>query len=381
MKKQFGKLTDHNHSVLNSVLLGLFLSSSMITKIITQFVTIENNLVIVIALLLMISFFINRGIRITVPFLIINCIAIMIMLSSLVFNIDGKSVIINYILNFLLFGSTGMLLYSVKTEHKVILSTICKVFVLFSFITIFKYIPEALNRYYVEYSMEVSYVMLIGISAGVFAWEFAGKLLKIAIIFTTVISSYYLLFLSDCRGAVIAIIFLIVAKFLSGRKHKFVFGVLFLFLGLLFVIGWELVLDWLVTRNTEMRWILRFQRSQLDISRGRNDLYTLSLELIKNNLLFGNGIGAFESVTNGQYTHNLFLQFIVEFGVIFGVALSLYIIIIIVRSFVTIKEDKIDLFLICQFIPRLLLSSVYWVNPFFWLFLYKQILPKYNKKQ
>ncbi len=364
---------------LNSILLGLFLSSTLITKIITTFVALENTIVIVIGLLLLISFLNNRSFHLSGLFLTITALVAVVMIFSVISNADGSSTIVNYLLNFFLFGAAGFLLYSDNAEPKTIYHTIVTVFLFFTFLTVFKYIPEALEGYYVEYSMDVSYAMLIGVSAVIFVWESSKTSFKILISLATAVSMYYLLFLSDCRGAVAAIAFLVAVKFFSVAKHKILWALLFVSVGLFVLFGWDSILEWIVGRDTEMRWLIRFQRGSSDISSGRTYLYAKAIQLIKSNPFSGNGVAAFESMQNNQYTHNLFLQFMVEYGVIFGLALSVYIVVSIVRCLKSDKTSMFDMFLVCQFIPRLLISSVYWSNPFFWLFLYKKLKTRKKK--
>ncbi len=374
MLEKSNVIRDLNITKKNSVILGLFLSSLMITKIITSIIPIENTIVFIIGLLLVSSYFINKCLRITISFIVINVVFIMACLWAIMINHGGDSYIVFYLQNFFLLGSAGMLLYKEDVDHKIMHYTICGVFSVFTLFTIFKYIPEAASLHYVDYSMDVSYTMIVGVASGIFVWNEANKKIKIIIVSTILVSLYYLMFLSDCRGAVLTILCLICVKFFSDRKHKVIWVIFFLGIALLFLFGWDSILEWLVEQNSEMRWLNRLRLGKDDITSGRNELYYTAIGLIKDKPFVGNGVGLFEKLNDGQYTHNIFLQFLVEYGIFIGMFFSLIVIYYIIKCLMCKRKDSLDLFLICQFIPRLFLSSVYWLNPFFWLFVYKQML-------
>ncbi len=107
-------------------------------------------------------------------------------------------------------------------------------------------------------------------------------------------------------------------------------------------------------------------------SSGRDFLYQSFLELFYENPIFGNGIG----ITNELWDvtpHNLFLQILVEFGI-----LGMFVFILLACGFlyVLLKIRKVnnELFLILGILfsvsfGRLLVSSDLWLRQEFWLFL------------
>lgn len=353
----------------NSVILGLFLSTPMITKLITSVVVIGNNVVLLIGALLAYSMFINWNRTISLKFVLINISIITAFALSLFFNTD-ITYTTNYFLNFILYGTTGMLLCSVEFNNTKVMKTISIVFIFFSVLTLFVYIPMAKEILYMEQAMEFSYTIIIGVSASVFTWKHFSKIFRILISLANLVSCYYLFFLSDNRGAILALVFLFASLLLKRSKHKIFWTLVFVLLIVFVVSGLDSILDVLANSDSEMRWVSRFRRST-DVLSGREALSSQAQELISNNI-FGKGIGYFESLANGSYTHNLFLQLMCEFGVFVGGAISIYIVFSVLKSLLSKHDNELSIFCICQFIPRLLLSSVYWSNPFIWIFLYSQ---------
>ncbi|MED4694902.1 O-antigen ligase family protein [Peribacillus frigoritolerans] len=116
-----------------------------------------------------------------------------------------------------------------------------------------------------------------------------------------------------------------------------------------------------------------------DFLSGRDYLWENAVLMIKQNPLVGSGLGAFESIYGG-YTHNFILDLLINFGLI-G---FLFILFLILKSIFNIfkcqnTSEKIlmlSIFSIC--IPKLLLSSAYYSDFYFWIILYYSLkgIPK-----
>lgn len=364
-------LKEDNVITKNSVILGLFLCVPMITKLVSSVISFNGNIVLFVGVLLCISVVLNLQRTFTIQFFAIIFFVILTFLLSFLLNIEQNSYTSSYFLNFVLYGASGMFLCSLKTNNKTVLKTVTTVFILFTLLVLFDYIPNAQRVAYDVQSMENSYTIIIGVSAAFLSWKYFEKMVKVLIATAVLISGYYLLFLSDCRGAVLALFILIAITILKRSKYKKLW-IFLLCVGTVSILwGWDLLVDLLVKSDSSIRWIARF-KTNTDITSGRWELSEKALSMILKNM-FGNGIGSFENITNGQYTHNLFLQLLCEFGIAIGGAIAVYIVYVVVKSLFKKDEDEFELFLVCQFIPRLLLSSVYWLNLFFWVYLYIQI--------
>ena len=129
-----------------------------------------------------------------------------------------------------------------------------------------------------------------------------------------------------------------------------------------------------------------------------NIIYPNIIRLIKENWLFGLGIGGDrvaiytiyenlnllkpDSVINGYYSHNIFLEILSNFGIIIGGILIFFIIKFFYNA---IKNNKVNRNVIISLLftsifPMLLIDSI-WDNIYFWAFLGIIISSSLNKKK
>ncbi len=111
-----------------------------------------------------------------------------------------------------------------------------------------------------------------------------------------------------------------------------------------------------------------------NLSNGRDILFNQAYMIIKDNFLFGNGIGYFETVTNGSYVHNIFLQALCEAGVFFLIPICVIIVKSVFRLIFSagvmgyVKYLFYVMSVTCGLVS-LFYSSVYWILIYFWFFL------------
>ena len=111
----------------------------------------------------------------------------------------------------------------------------------------------------------------------------------------------------------------------------------------------------------------------MNLANGRDDLIVLANKIISGHLLFGRGIGFFESIQgSGGYVHNIIYQVLCEGGLILFVPF-LFLFLYLIRYLFHIEKNQnrleMDFFLILLsngFI-LLLYSSVHWKLLVFWL--------------
>lgn len=96
-------------------------------------------------------------------------------------------------------------------------------------------------------------------------------------------------------------------------------------------------------------------------------------------LFVGKGIGYYESQV-GIYTHNLFVQYFVEGGLLYLLVPVIFIFLSFILLFELKERDLIILLLSSVIIP-LTLSNVHWLNPLFWLTLYYVFSKITNRKK
>ena len=117
---------------------------------------------------------------------------------------------------------------------------------------------------------------------------------------------------------------------------------------------------------------IMFEKGLAESSSGRDYLYENFLEQIMFSPILGNGIGITQELW-GVSPHNLFLQILIEFGVIgmgifIATGISLFFLLTIIRK----KDNELFLLLLIIFsvsFSRLLVSSDLWLRQELWLFI------------
>ena len=103
-------------------------------------------------------------------------------------------------------------------------------------------------------------------------------------------------------------------------------------------------------------------------SSGRNEITSMSISMIISKPLFGNGIGS-DLATIGQYTHNLFLDLLLHYGVVIGILLSIVVLcLLLIGLFRSNNKSIFVLFFCAGFLPSMI-SGTYLSSVFLWLFL------------
>lgn len=136
------------------------------------------------------------------------------------------------------------------------------------------------------------------------------------------------------------------------------------------VIGIQYFLNSIGITNSRTVSILNSSTELLD-SNGRDWLWSLGMDMIKNKFPFG--YGAFgERITIGNYVrwgyvHNVFMELVLEFGLI-GLVFSIY---TLYKSFALINNDKnkkwnILFILFFSNCGMLMVSNSFWYCPYFW---------------
>lgn len=103
---------------------------------------------------------------------------------------------------------------------------------------------------------------------------------------------------------------------------------------------------------------------------GRNELYSVYIEYIKDSPFLGNGFqkGLYEQGL-GYYSHNIAIDFLFNFGILFGTALFILLIFTIITFFVknnNIEKEKLMILLLALSF-QLLFSNYYIENFYFYL--------------
>lgn len=204
---------------------------------------------------------------------------------------------------------------------------------------------------------------------------------------------YYLLalisamevFLGGSRGPIIFMVVLFVILFVykiqkSGFDKKiFLIGLSLVFIGIFAYIGFEGICS--IAGNIlaqfgfgDSRTVQNLINGTISDDNGREELYLIAINMIKQNGLIGLGYGAYgdryvirQAYIWVGYCHNIILELMIDYGFIAGLILTITIVANVLKMlFTNIEQDWKYLFLIF-FIPscKLLLSGSYWYSESF----------------
>lgn len=187
-------------------------------------------------------------------------------------------------------------------------------------------------------------------------------------IICTIIGGGYLLMLGT-RGAVLIYIALILFLLTNGKNSiKLFLKLSFLCGGMLLFIKsplYEKTLIFMYGKAQQyglsIRIFDKLLSEKISDSSGRNIIAEKVLEAINEKMIFGNGLCS-DRVIAGNYSHNIFLELWVEFGVFIGTGIVITIIIILFRGYKSARgkgEKGLILALIFSAFFKLMLSGTY----------------------
>lgn len=173
------------------------------------------------------------------------------------------------------------------------------------------------------------------------------------------------------RGSILSIVaFTILYLLLISRKTlKMTYKIFIAALFALFVGFFNPIMDFLAGQTESYGMSMSFfNRLSDDItdSNGRDSLYGQLLSYIKSSPLFGYGLGADRNLV-GNYSHNFVLELIISFGIIIGVIISLSLVILVIKSFVSTKDSNQRAFILILIGPsfiKLSLSGSFLMEPY-----------------
>jgi hypothetical protein len=225
-----------------------------------------------------------------------------------------------------------------------------------------------------SYSMSLSYYMLL--PTLVFFNEIMEKLsIKNFVFF--ILSMLIILSLGS-RGAVLCILLFIFLKFFSPHSKKSFTKIIISFsilgIGIITLIFLdkiiELFYNLLLSYGINSRTLRLFLSGGVYLS-GRDRIYGSVIVEILQRPLLGIGIAGDRRFIGGGYAHNLFIEILGNFGIAFGLIISICLLILIIKSlFIKGKEnyDLIIMWLSLGFV-HLMVSSSYLIDIKFWIFI------------
>jgi len=131
----------------------------------------------------------------------------------------------------------------------------------------------------------------------------------------------------------------------------------------------------LSSRGINSRTLQQLETGEIFDDNGRQTIYALVTNAIKQDPVFGYGVFGDRPIVGPSfiwgYSHNLFLEIFVSFGVLLGSLILLALLLGCIRYFVRASDrwQAPLLLLALSMSARLLVSDTFWGNPFFWMML------------
>ena len=222
-----------------------------------------------------------------------------------------------------------------------------------------------------DYSMSLGYALLIPLfCAIVYVVEQKRFLPLLALILQIFVIIVY-----GSRGQLLSIAFFIALYSIStaniSMKKKRIILILILVVSVIVFLGFKPILSSLIAIFDSFGLHSRTLGYLLERTTytGREFVWKAAVERIKDRPLLGWTLGIDTSAI-GFYPHQIYLEFLLQFGIPLGLLLSIIVTVISLRAaFFTKHQDSLVLMFFCYgFIP-LLLSSDFLVWPSFWVFM------------
>lgn len=308
-------------------------------------------------------------------------------------------VVIAVILTSLLFLSNYLLFDNREIVLPVLLEFLFKCFSLF-IIASFPFITNELKKYFVIFSlinffllaaivvfgwidnieyMRFGYAMLPTTLVSIYAFRFHYKTLHCLV----GLSSFMLILIYGSRGPILGILIFLLIILISDKKlkiHQKILSLLALNIGYFYLFVFNRfikILDFVYYDLNLQTYSISKLRVMInegfaESSSGRDVLYEQFMEQIMSEPIFGSGIGITHTLWDIT-SHNLFLQILLEFGIL-GMLIFLFLAITTIFMLVFIRKSDNELFLLLTILfavsfGRLLVSSDMWVRQELWFFI------------
>ena len=216
---------------------------------------------------------------------------------------------------------------------------------------------------FMKYSMTFSYYMLL--PALVFVSQ---RKLLYTILFIIICIMMLLL---GSRGALVAALMFVFFLFFIDKKSRRLIVPSVIFMVLVFSSFLSLLFTISSSTGISSRTLGMIQNGNLVESSGRDWIYTTIWHSIMDSPIWGHGIFGDRVVLIGDYSHNIFLEMLHNFGFLLGTALIILMILITIRVYFksNYENRKLLLLFYCYSILPLLASASYLEDPRFGMFI------------
>lgn len=371
---------------VNSLLVASVIAETNICAILSAFVTIPKVSVLLMGILFLIGVIINKNsLRIKSISIVGFLFFVLLLLVSIPFN--GLKVPGERLLYLISFGFTAMVIVSTKYNNKLVIKYLAIIYAI-HLLVYFLFLRDSFldsNDYWSE-QMGVAYgfvpaiiictIFLLYLRRFVKEKIFGKRrFIQVSFLVIVLLVSGYVVFI-DCatRGAIVVTfvgLFFILFKKLS-HKQKVIFSIAGAAFITFIFLNWNAIVGKSLERFSEgnVKSLVKLSRMEEsgDISNGREDHYNQAIKMIGDNPILGYGVGYYENHTKTSYPHQLFLELMLECGLLGSLLFLKPIMKMIKRT--RKDEDEIEysfkiLLLSCCFLP-LMFSASFWLYPPFW---------------
>jgi O-antigen ligase len=376
---------------LNELLLVYYIWSFSLLKIVfTILPNYSNQILIINTLMVFILNLIYNKFRINKKIIVIAFLVSLLYFIEIIFRKNDFISSIYY--NFIIFGLIPMYLFSfIENKRKVI-----EYYSYLSILALLIYAYEPFNNYkYLSNYMGFGFEIVLPAFLGIYLlykektknrkYE-KSKIKRLIIILLVVITIIFSIIFSN-KGTMLSVLFFIlVLEFIYEKENKKKY--LIVIMCCLVIINFKsivnVIYNYCLENDMPTYSIITLNRMvNEDISfglSGRDVIWANTLTLLKDNIILGNGTGYYQQVSEMNYSHNIVLDILVQYGIVGFILFFIIIFKGIKKIFLIEKEEKIlGILFLCMWFPKLFFSNYFQREIGFWLFIvwslniYKQI--------
>lgn len=269
----------------------------------------------------------------------------------------------------------GMFLGSCVTDFQLLEKKLCKLSTVLALEMIISFLIYhfVYNTVWGEGAMGLSYKLLIPAILMLYCTFKEFKIWRLLLFVALIV----IMVLQGSRGPLISVVSFAVLYQLvniSGNKKRVLRNTVILaVLAILFVIYLSDILEWIADMcdkfGFQSKFLMVILEGDFFLPNGRDTVFESVKEIINRNP-WGNGFFA-ERPVIGTYCHNIFLEFILDFGILFGSFFVILYVALIIKKlrFADYAEKNIINILFCAFLIKLFFSGSFWTETVFFVFL------------
>lgn len=364
------------NKISNEFLFVYYILSSIILKPINNRVGKASKLILLINLIIIISIYLyNNKLKLRKENLKAIFFIIIVFIVNLIYMLlRENSYMIKYFYNFCIYAVIPLILFSNSKDCKKFIYYYCN----FSILIFFIYFLDPFYDYNLsETYMNFGFNGMLPCFIGLHTKRKIEKNKKFIIL--EIIALVELLIFAN-KGAFLASIIYIFLIYILSKKYKKInikntiiyTVVLFLIFNLrsILKIISEVLKSYEINSYSINTLLAALNGNNISLN-SRNELWENAKNIISENLILGNGMGSYEAVY-GIYTHNIFLDILIYYGITGSIIILIFVLNSIVKIIVSknIYFKIFSLMILVSWCPVLLLSSNIYFNFSFWIFLF-----------